>query len=72
MIPQLEIQIIAVVTAVACALPGVFMVLRKTSMMADSITHTILLGIVLAFFITRDLTSPLLLIVATIMGVITV
>jgi manganese/zinc/iron transport system permease protein len=72
MIPQLEIQIIAVVTAVACALPGVFMVLRKTSMMADSITHTILLGIVLAFFITRDLTSPLLLIGATIMGVITV
>lgn len=50
MTPQIEIQIIAVIVAVACALPGTFLVLRKMSMMSDSITHTILLGIVLAFF----------------------
>lgn len=58
--------------SVACALPGTFLVLRKMSMMSDSITHTILLGIVLAFFITHDLSSPLLLLGATLMGVITV
>ena len=57
MAPQLEIQIIAVIVAVACALPGTFLVLRKMSMMSDSITHTILLGIVLAFFVTHDLSS---------------
>ena len=44
-----EIQLIAVIVSAACALPGVFLVLRKMSMMSDSITHTILLGIVLAF-----------------------
>lgn len=68
----LEIQLIAVIVAVACSLPGVFLVLRKMSMMTDAITHTILLGIVIAFFLTQSLTSPLLIIGAAIMGVITV
>ncbi len=72
MSPQIEIQIIAVIVAAACALPGTFLVLRKMSMMSDSITHTILLGIVLAFFVTHDLSSPLLIVGAAIMGVITV
>lgn len=69
---QLEIQIIAIIVAVACSLPGVFLVLRKMAMMTDAITHTILLGIVVAFFITHDLSSPLLIVGASIMGVITV
>ncbi|MEY8353186.1 metal ABC transporter permease [Lachnospiraceae bacterium 54-53] len=72
MSPQIEIQIIAVIVAVACALPGTFLVLRKMSMMSDSITHTILLGIVLAFFVTHDLSSPLLILGAALMGVMTV
>lgn len=70
--PGVEIQIIAVLTAVGCALPGVFLVLRKMSMMSDSITHTILLGIVLAFFVTEDLSSPFLLLGAALIGVVTV
>jgi manganese/zinc/iron transport system permease protein len=69
---QIELQLIASVVAVACALPGVFLVLRRMSMLSDAITHTVLLGIVLAFFLTRDLTSPLLLAGAALMGVITV
>lgn len=72
MSPQFEIQLIAVIVAVACALPGVFLVLRKMSMMSDSITHTILLGIVLAFFLTHDLSSPFLILGATLIGVVTV
>lgn len=68
----LEIQLIAIIVAVACSLPGVFLVLRKMSMMSDAITHTILLGIVIAFFITESLTSPFLIIGAAIMGVVTV
>lgn len=72
MTPGVEIQLIAVFVSVACALPGCFLVLRKMSMQADSITHTILLGIVLAFFITRDLNSPLLIVGAALMGVVTV
>lgn len=69
---QFEIQLIASLVAVACALPGVFLVLRRMAMMSDAISHTVLLGIVIAFFITRSLTSPLLLIGAALMGVITV
>ena len=67
-----EIQLIAVIVSVACALPGTFLVLRKMAMMSDSITHTILLGIVIAFFITYDLNSPILIVGAALMGVMTV
>ena len=72
MSPQFEIQLIAVIVAVACSLPGVFLVLRKMAMMSDAITHTILLGIVIAFFAKNSLTSPLLIVGATIIGVINV
>lgn len=67
-----EIQLIAIVTAVACALPGVFLVLRRMAMMSDAISHTVLLGIVLGFFLVGDLESPLLILAAAMMGVITV
>jgi manganese/zinc/iron transport system permease protein len=42
------------------------------AMMSDAISHTVLLGIVIAFFITKSITSPLLLLGAALMGVITV
>ncbi len=69
---SVEIQLIAVFTAASCAITGVFLVLRKMSMTSDSITHTILLGIVLAFFVTNDLSSPFLLVGAALMGPVTV
>lgn len=67
-----EIQLIAAVVAAACALPGVFLVLRRMAMMSDAISHTVLLGIVLGFFVVRDLDSPLVILSAAAMGVITV
>ncbi|CUS05875.1 Zinc transport system membrane protein TroD [Candidatus Promineifilum breve] len=67
-----EIQLIAVIVAVACALPGVFLVLRRMAMMSDAISHTVLLGIVLGFFAIGSLESPLLVLAAAGMGVITV
>lgn len=69
---QIEIQLVAAVVAVACAIPGVFLVLRRMALMSDAISHAILLGIVLAFFITEDLASPFLVIAATLTGVLTV
>jgi manganese/zinc/iron transport system permease protein len=68
----LEIMLVAVVVSVACSLAGVFLVLRRMALMSDAITHTVLLGIVLVFFITRDITSPLLVLGAAAMGVATV
>jgi manganese/zinc/iron transport system permease protein len=70
--PQTEIQLIAVVVAVACALPGVFLVLRRMAMVSDAISHSVLLGIVLAFFVVQDLNSPLLLVAAALTGLLTV
>ncbi len=70
--PQIEIQLIAAVVAVACAIPGVFLVLRKMALISDAISHSILPGIVLGFFITHDLNSPLLIALAALTGVITV
>ncbi len=71
-IHQLEIQLIAIVVAVACALPGVFLVLRRMTLMSDAISHAILPGIVLAFFLTESLSSPLLILAAAGTGVLTV
>ncbi|HUF37032.1 MAG TPA: metal ABC transporter permease, partial [Anaerolineales bacterium] len=69
---QIEIQLIAVIVAVACALPGVYLVLRRMAMMSDAISHTVLLGIVITFFLVRTLESPLLILGAAVMGVLTV
>ncbi len=72
MTAELEILAVAILTAVAAALPGTFLVLRRTAMVSDAISHAILPGIVVAFFITRDLNSPLLMIAAAATGVVTV
>ena len=69
---HLEIQLLAVVVAAACALPGVFLVLRRVSLISDAISHSVLLGIVLAFFWVRDLTHPALVVAATATGLLTV
>ena len=69
---QIEIQLIASLVAIACAIPGVFLVLRKMALISDAISHSILPGIVVGFFITHDLSSPLLIILAALTGVLTV
>jgi manganese/zinc/iron transport system permease protein len=68
----MEVQLLAVVVAVACALPGCFLVLRRMALLSDAISHSILLGIVLAFFWVRDLASPVLILAAAATGVLTV
>lgn len=67
-----QILITMIITAIACALLGCFLVLRKLSMVTDALSHSILLGIVIAYFITKDLGSPFLIIGAGIFGVFTV
>ena len=69
---QFEIQLIASLVAIACAIPGTFLVLRKMAMISDAISHSILPGIVIGFFITQDLNSPLLILLAALTGVLTV
>lgn len=69
---QIEIQLIAVVVATACVLPGVFLVLRRMALMSDAISHAILLGIVVAFAVVKNYYSPLLIIGASLTGLMVV
>ncbi len=70
--PELEILFIALTVSVACVLPGVFLVLRGTALMSDAISHAILLGIVVGFLIVKDMSSPILVLGATLAGILTV
>lgn len=48
---HIEIIMVASMAAVACALPGVILILRKNALITDAISHSLLPGIVIAFII---------------------
>ncbi|MDI2586376.1 metal ABC transporter permease [Psychrobacillus sp. NEAU-3TGS] len=56
---------------ITCGLTGVFLILRKTAMIADAISHTVLFGIVVAFMVTQSLSGFWMLIGAAIAGLLT-
>lgn len=53
------VLLITIITAIACSLIGNFLVLRKLSLIGDAISHAILPGLLIAFFIVGTLDSPL-------------
>ena len=65
------IVITGVLSALACALPGCFLVLRKMSMMGDAISHAVLPGLALAFLLTHSRDSLPMFIGAAAVGVLT-
>ncbi len=74
-----ELQVLVLMAvAISGALVGSFLVLRKMAMLANSLSHTILLGIVIAFLCTRSeggeyipLNITAMLIAALITGLVT-
>ncbi|WP_163582484.1 metal ABC transporter permease [Gracilibacillus saliphilus] len=54
-----------------CGISGSILVLRKMAMIADAISHTVLLGIVLAFFVTQSISGFPMLIGALVIGLFT-
>jgi len=70
--PEWELACVLAVASAACAVPGVFLVLRRMALVSDAIGHTLLFGIVVAFFLVGDLDSPLLLVGAALTGLVTV
>ncbi len=50
-------MVIATLAAIACALPGNFLVLRRQALIGDAISHVVLPGIVVAFVITRSVST---------------
>lgn len=65
------IIITAALVGLTCGIVGVFLILRKTAMMADAISHTVLLGIVVAFIITREVSGTAMLIGGIMAGLLT-
>ncbi|WP_249871487.1 metal ABC transporter permease [Oceanobacillus saliphilus] len=61
----------ASLVGLTCGLIGVFLILRKMAMMADAISHTVLLGIVIAYLITNELNGPHMLVGALLAGLLT-
>ena len=56
---------------VTCGIAGVFLILRKMSMIADAISHTVLFGIVMAYIITQSLNGFWMLVGAAVAGILT-
>lgn len=65
------IVIVGALCAVACALPGCFLVLRQMSMMGDAISHAVLPGLAIAFLVTGSRASFGMFIGAAVVGVLT-
>ncbi|MHC4939620.1 MAG: metal ABC transporter permease [Planctomycetota bacterium] len=61
-----------VAAAVACAIPGCFLVLRGISLIGDAISHAVLPGIVIAFLVTHSLAAWPVVIGAAAFGLLTV
>lgn len=68
----LQIIAIGALVGVAAALPGAFLVLRRTSMLADAISHSILFGIMVVWLLTRVSSGPVQLLGAAGAGLLTV
>ncbi|MEK3763351.1 metal ABC transporter permease [Solibacillus sp. FSL K6-4121] len=60
-----------VLVGITCSIAGVFLVLRKMSMIADAISHTVLFGIVISFIVTQTLSGVTMFIGAALAGLLT-
>ncbi|HEM5983801.1 TPA: metal ABC transporter permease [Streptococcus suis] len=69
---MLEVLLILLAVGSSCGLIGSILVVRNQAMLADALSHSVLLGIVLGFFVSHSLDSPLLLFGAAVFGLLTV
>lgn len=65
------IALTAMLSAIACTLPGCFLVLRRMSMMGDAISHAVLPGLAVAFLVTHSRDSLTMFFGAALVGVLT-
>jgi manganese/zinc/iron transport system permease protein len=65
-------MVIGVLAAVACALPGNFLLLRRQALIGDAISHVVLPGIVAAFLVTGAVSTWPMMIGAAVAAVLAV
>lgn len=71
MIADIWILATASLVAISCSMVGVFLILRRMALLGDAISHSVLLGIVLAYLITDSRSIIAMFIGATIIGLVT-
>jgi len=69
---SIQIVLIATLASIACTIPGVLLVVRGISLMSDAMSHSVLLGIVVAFLCVHTIHSPLVFVGAVIAACATV
>ncbi len=65
------IVVVGALAAMACALPGNFLVLQRMSLMGDAISHAVLPGLAVAFLVTGSRASAPMFVGAAGVGVLT-
>jgi manganese/zinc/iron transport system permease protein len=60
-----------ILVGITCSIAGVFLILRRMSMIADAISHTVLFGIVMAYIVTQTLNGFWMLVGAAVAGILT-
>jgi ABC-type Mn2+/Zn2+ transport system permease subunit/Mn-dependent DtxR family transcriptional regulator len=61
----------AFLVAAACGWIGCYLILQGMALVGDAISHTVLLGIVVAFLVTGQITGPAIFIGAAVTGLVT-
>ena len=70
--PDVVVPLVGALVGIASSLVGTFLVLRGSSLLADAVSHSVLLGIVLVYLITGDQYSPFFIAGASAVGLVTV
>jgi manganese/zinc/iron transport system permease protein len=68
---ELWILLTGSLVGLSCGIVGCFLILRKMSMLADAISHTVLLGLVMAFIVSQSMNGFYMLIGAAVAGLLT-
>lgn len=68
---DLWVMITASLVAASCGFIGCFLILRRMALLGDAISHAVLLGVVLAFLLTRNLGAWPMFAGAAVMGLLT-
>ncbi len=70
-IDELWVIATAAVCAIACAIPGVFLMLKRASLLGDAISHAILPGLAVAFMVSGSRNPIVMMFGALIAGILT-
>lgn len=69
---DLQVLTIATLSSIACALPGNFLLVKKMGLLGDAISHSVLPGIAIGFYLSGSRDSPLMFLLAVVSALLVV